>query len=194
MASTTHPAASCCVLYIKHMVCPRGIRVVRQELAQLGLSVVDVGLGWATVAEARQDVNWPRVREGLLRARFALLEDPRNVLTEKIRPLVNQRLCTKSRSLKHSIFNTLVRHLLVGYPQISQSFSRVTGCTLKHYVVSQHLEYVRELLATTDLGMNPIARRLGCSSLAHLSGQFRLAMGCSSSQYRQRLAMAEEAS
>ena len=39
-----------CVLYIKHMVCARGIRVVRQELEGLGLQVLDVRLGAATVA------------------------------------------------------------------------------------------------------------------------------------------------
>ena len=38
------------VLYIKHMVCARGIRVVRQELEGLGLQVLDVRLGAATVA------------------------------------------------------------------------------------------------------------------------------------------------
>ena len=39
------------VLYIKHMVCPRGVRVVRQELERLDLRVLDVRLGAATVGD-----------------------------------------------------------------------------------------------------------------------------------------------
>lgn len=174
------------VLYIKHMVCPRGVRVVRQELAQLGLTVLDVGLGWATVAEAADLVDWPRVRQALQAARFVLLEDPRQHLAGQVRQLVDQLLHTQPQTLRHAFSVTLSKLLGVGYPQLSAAFSQATGGTLKHYLVSRRVALVQELLENTTLTVNAIARHLGYSSLAHLSGQFRQATGCSPTQYRQR--------
>jgi hypothetical protein len=65
-----------CVLYIKHMVCARGIRVVRRELESLGLRVLDVRLGAATVATPAEQLDWARIRAALTTAGFALLESP----------------------------------------------------------------------------------------------------------------------
>ncbi|GAA3992156.1 AraC family transcriptional regulator [Hymenobacter antarcticus] len=174
------------VLCIKHMVCVRAVRVVRQELAGLGLTVVEVGLGWATVAQMPHQVDWPRLRETLHAARFALLEDPRYRLAEQAGELVDHLLRTQPQTLRHAFSVTLSKLLGVGYPQLSAAFSLATGGTLEHYLVSRRLALARELLETTPLTVNAIARHLGYSSLAHLSGQFRQATGCSPSQYRQR--------
>lgn len=58
------------------MVCPRGLRVVRHELERLGLRVLAVRLGAATVATPPAGLDWPRLRETLAVAGFCLLENP----------------------------------------------------------------------------------------------------------------------
>ena len=46
--------ASGTIFYVKHVVCPRGIRVLRELLTELGLTPRRVELGEAEVAEAAQ--------------------------------------------------------------------------------------------------------------------------------------------
>jgi hypothetical protein len=77
-----------CVLYIKHMVCSRGIRVVRQELARLGLRVLDVRLGAATVAGLVAELDWARIHEALATAGFALLQSPQHALAAQVKQAV----------------------------------------------------------------------------------------------------------
>ena len=173
------PALPSTVLYIKHMVCARGIRVVRRELEELGLEVLEVRLGAATVAGPPEQLDWPRLRATLEGARFALL---------------HLLLRQSGEALRHRAFGPAVaRELGLSYPQLNTAFARlVAGETLAGYIMGQRLAYARELLVSSALGVGPIARRLGYSSLAHFSGQFRRLACCSPSGYR-KLMRAESA-
>src|SRR5689334_3198803 len=93
--------SSTTVLYIKHMVCPRGIRVVRRELEGLGLQVLDVRLGAATVAGTGEALDWPRLRATLEGARFALLETFHQTLVERVGHVVNRLLRQSGAVLRH---------------------------------------------------------------------------------------------
>ncbi|MBC6609180.1 helix-turn-helix transcriptional regulator [Hymenobacter sp. BT188] len=177
------------MLFIKHMVCARGIRVVRRELEGLGLQVLDVRLGAATVAGPAEAVDWPRVRATLAAARFALLETWHQTLVERVSEAVNRRLRQPGEVLRHRAFGEAVaQELGLSYPQLSAAFARLgTGQTLAGYLLGERLAYAQELLASSALGVGLIARRLGYSSLAHFSGQFRRLTRCSPSTYRRRL-------
>lgn len=174
------------VLYIKHMVCARGIRVVRQELEGLGLEVLDVRLGAATVAGAPEDLDWPRLRTTLEVARFALLETFHQTLVERVSVVVNRLLREPGESLRHPAFGLAVaRELGLTHGQLSAAFTRLMGNgTLAGHVISQRLAYAQELRATSSLSVGFIARRLGYGSLAHFSGQFQRVTRCSPSTYR----------
>ena len=65
--------ASGTIFYVKHVVCPRGIRVLRKLLAELGLTPRRVELGEAEVAEAADAINWPALERVLLATGLALL-------------------------------------------------------------------------------------------------------------------------
>ena len=177
------------MLYIKHMVCARGIRVVRQELEGLGLTVLDVRLGAATVAGTAQELDWPRLRATLEAAQFALLETFHQTLLERVSEAVNRLLRQPDESLRHRAFGAAVaRELGLTYGQLNAAFARLAeGDTLAGYLLSQRLDYAQELLATSSLSIGVIARRLGYGSLAHFSGQFRRVARCSPSTYRKLL-------
>lgn len=186
-----HPASASptTVLYIKYMVCPRGIRVVRQELQGIGLQVLDVCLGAATVAGRPEELDWPRLRATLEAAKFALLETFHQTLVERVSVTVNHLLREPTESLRHRAFGAAVAHELgMTYRQLCPAFTRlIGGKTLADYILSQRLAYAQELLASTSLGVGLIARRLGYASLAHFSGQFRRVTRCSPSTYRKLL-------
>jgi AraC-like DNA-binding protein len=176
-----------CMLYIKHMVCPRGIRVVRQELEGLGLRVLDVRLGAATVANAGEQLDWARVREVLAAAGFALLESSEQALADRVQETV-AALLRRADTLRHRDFiSALAREVGVDSRRLHAAFARLPGhASLIGYITGQRLAYAQELLLTSKLDIGRIARQLGYGSLAHFSGQFRRFAQCSPSAYRQR--------
>ena len=194
MPSRPDAASPTTVLYIKHMVCARGIRVVRQELEGLGLRVLDVRLGAATVAGTAEELDWPRLRATLEAARFALLETFHQTLVERVSVAVNRLLREPGEALRHRAFGAAgARELDLPHGQLSAAFARLVGDkTLAAYILSQRLAYAQELLLASSLSVGLIARRLGYTSLAHFSGQFRRLARCSPSAYR-RLLRAEMA-
>jgi AraC family transcriptional regulator len=181
------------VLYIKHIVCTRCIRVVRQELEQLGFQVLDVRLGAATVAATAEQIDWPRLRAALTAAGFALLESMHQTLLGRVEAAVHQ-LLRQPPGLRHRAFPAAVaRELNLSVAQLSAAYGRLaTGDTLAGYIGRQRQAYAQELLASSALGVGLIARQLGYSSLAHFSGQFRRVAQCSPSTYRKRQHLAGE--
>lgn len=176
-----------CVLYIKHMVCARGIRMVRRELEGLGLRVLDVRLGAATVVGPADILDWARIREALATAGFALLESPAQQLVARVKQAVDE-LLHRPDTLRHRDFiPTLAQELGVSSRQLHACFAQVPGHeSLLSYITRQRLHYAQQLLATSRLDIGRIARQLGYGSLAHFSGQFRRFAQCSPSTYRQQ--------
>ncbi|WP_022821594.1 helix-turn-helix domain-containing protein [Hymenobacter norwichensis] len=187
MLLLSEPAPPTTVLYIKHIVCARCMRVVRQELEQLGFKVLEVRLGAATVATAAEQIDWPRLRSALKVAGFALLESVHQTLLGRVQVTVHQ-LLRQPPGLRHRAYPAAVAQEL-GMPvtQLSAAYAHlVTGDSLAGYIVRERQAYAQELLASSTLGVGLIARQLGYSSLAHFSGQFRRLAACSPSTYRKR--------
>jgi transcriptional regulator GlxA family with amidase domain len=181
-----------CVLYIKHMVCARGIRVVRRELEGLGLRVLDVRLGAATVISLDGQLDWARIRLALTTAGFALLESPAQALADRVKQAV-AGLLRRPVTLRHREFiPALAREIGLDSRRLHAAFAQLPGHeSLISYITSQRLAYGQELLATSRLDIGRIARQLGYGSLAHFSGQFRRFAQCSPSAYRQQVALVQ---
>lgn len=75
-------------LQIKNMVCPRCIRVVREELLKLGVTVYDVQLGEALVEINNAD--FIDIEEALIDNGFELLTDKEEQIVEKIKNIIIQ--------------------------------------------------------------------------------------------------------
>lgn len=71
------------------------------------------------------------------------------------------------------------------YGYLSNLFSSVEGVTIEHYFINQKIEKAKELLVYDELTLTQIAFRLGYSSVAHLSRQFKKVTGQTPSQFRQ---------
>ena len=56
--------------------------------------------------------------------------------------------------------------------------------TIERYLILQRIERVKELIKYDELTLSEIAFRLGYSSVAHLSNQFKKVTGLSPSAFR----------
>jgi AraC-like DNA-binding protein len=175
------------MLYIKNMVCPRCIKVVREELTKLGLDVRSVALGEVEVGGNAAELPLEKVQHVLHENGFELIEDKRVRVIEKIKhavlKLVQNDYEKNPIRLKDSEF--IAREVGQEYHSLSTLFSSVEGITLEHYLILQKIERVKELLKYGEMSLSQIAYSMDYSSVAHVSSQFKKMTGMTPSQFKQ---------
>ena len=162
-------------LYIKNMVCPRCIMAVRTILVSAGLTPTAVNLGEADIAESLNERQQANLSERLSQMGFELLDDPRSQLVEQMRVSVIEWVRMEGEHPKLSDY--LSARLHKEYSLLSKLFSEVKGITLERYAILHRIEYAKELLRYNQQSTSEIAYRLGYSSPAHFSAQFKQITG-----------------
>jgi AraC-like DNA-binding protein len=61
----------------------------------------------------------------------------------------------------------------------------VEGITIEQYILTQKIEKVKELLIYGEQTLSEISLRMGYSSTAHLSSQFKKLTGLTPTQFKQ---------
>ncbi|GAA4315004.1 AraC family transcriptional regulator [Compostibacter hankyongensis] len=172
-------------LYIKNMVCNRCVMVVREELEKAGLQPRSVILGEAELAGDPSEPQLRMLEERLNVLGFELLEDRKKQQIEKIRLLIINQVQQGEIPEHFSLITYISQNLHRDYSALSRLFSEVEGITIEQFFILQKIEKVKELLLYNELSLSEIAFRLGYSSVAHLSGQFKKITGLTPSSFRQ---------
>jgi len=173
-------------LFIKNMVCNRCVMVVQQELERQGLHPKQVSLGEVVIEEnelsqAQQD----KLDAALVNLGFERIDDRKARLIESIKSKVIQMIHHADQvDLKFNWSSVLAEELHYEYNYLSSLFSSVEGITLEQYIIRQKIEKVKELLFYDELNLSQIANRLGYSSVAHLSTQFKKVTGFTPSEMK----------
>ncbi len=172
-------------LKIKNMVCPRCIKVVREDLEKLGLEVMQVELGEAVVKTQKRAINLAAIRETLQSEGFALLEDKLAVVVEKIKAATIALVYSGDLGNRTVRFSEYISEAVgKDYHTISSVFSSAEHVTIEKYCILQKVERAKELFSDREQSFNEIARKLGYSSSAHFSNQFRQITGQSPTEFR----------
>lgn len=172
------------LLRIKNMVCDRCVMVVRTELERAGCRVLAVRLGEAEVEGGLSTGEKARLAERLEALGFELLEDRRARMIEAVKRAVIELVRAEEVMPDVRLSEYLQERLRVDYRQISTLFSETEGRTVEKYFIAQKIERVKELLVYDELSLGEIAFRLGYSSVAHLSAQFKQVTGMTPSRYK----------
>ena len=164
-------------LFIKNMVCPRCILVVRDILRQAGIEASSVVLGEAVLpaeltAERRKELD-----EALRAVGFELIDDRRKQTVERVKNTVIELVREKDAALRTNLSDYIADRLHQDYGAVSSLFSEIENTTIEQYFIAQKIERVKELLVYG-------ADKLNYSSTAHLSAQFKKVTGLTPSHFR----------
>lgn len=173
-------------LYIKNMVCNRCVMVVKQELERHGLHPTKVSLGEVVIEEGElTDDQQNKLDASLVSLGFERIDDRKARLIESVKSKVIQIIHhTDKVDLKVNWSSLLSEDLHYEYNYLSNLFSSVEGITLEQYIIRQKIEKVKELLFYDEFNLSEIADRLGYSSVAHLSAQFKKVTGFTPSEMK----------
>jgi AraC-like DNA-binding protein len=172
-------------LYIKNMVCSRCKMVVKSELEKLGLRPLAVDLGEVEIAADLEGYQRQDVHAALQKFGFALLDDKKSVIIERVKNLIVDLVQNKNNQLKTNLSDYLSRGLNHDYTYITNLFTQVEGTTIEQYFIAQKIERVKELLVYDEMSLSEISYQLNYSSVSHLSKQFKKVTGLTPSHYKQ---------
>ena len=178
--------AATTTLHVRNMVCGRCIKVVREELEELGLDVRSISLGEVVVAGRVEGARLQSVQEALEQNGFELIEDRRKKTIEKIKLAVLKLVRSEAleTEFKGKYSEYISREIGQNYSSLSALFSSSESVTIEHYIIMQKIERVKELLKYGELTLSEISYALGYSSVQHLSNQFRKVTGLTPSQFK----------
>ncbi|NSL88195.1 helix-turn-helix transcriptional regulator [Chitinophaga sp. Mgbs1] len=168
------------------MVCPRCIKVVTAVLEGASLKVQDIQLGKASVEGQLTEQQLQAIRIALQSEGFLLIDDKKQQLVAAIKNIVVETVhYSELDEMKENFSTLLAGKLQKDYHYLSSLFSEMEGITIEQYIIQQKIERVKELLDYNELSLSEISYKLGYSSVAHLSGQFKKVTGLTPSQYKQ---------
>lgn len=172
-------------IHIKNMVCNRCIKVVKEELENLGYQINSIILGEATI-QSTDKINFDLINKVLTENGFELIDSRQARVIEKIKIIVIESIRDMAEGkLKNISFTDMLQeNLNLSYQYLSTLFSSSEGITIEKYIILQKIEKVKELIVYDELSFSEIAYRLGYSSVQHLSSQFKKITGLTTSHFK----------
>lgn len=172
------------ILYIKNMVCNRCIMMVKQVLDSLDIKYANVQLGEVELITEPAPAQQDALGAELEKIGFALIDDRKTRLIEKIKNIIVKMVHHDQELPKHNLSEFLSEQLHYDYNYLSSIFSEIENITIEKYLINQKIERVKELLVYDELSLNEIADQVGYSSASHLSNQFKKVTGLTPGHFK----------
>ncbi len=166
------------------MVCSRCKMVVKDELIKFGLNPKSVELGEVETEEEVTDSEKNKLNIILQSFGFELIDDKKSRLIEKIKNSIVDLVHYSEERPATNFSDYISKKLRHDYHYLSNLFSEVEGTTIEKYFIAQKIEKTKELLKYNELSLSEIAERLGYSSVAYLSNQFKKQTGLTPTFYK----------
>ena len=173
-------------IHIKNMICHCCIRVIREDLEAVGISVHEISLGKATISYEEDEITYGQIRTILLDQGMDIIKTRDSQLVEQIKLAVVE--------LIHHMNNvdSIVRksEYLVGktglsYSYLSRIFSSQEHITLEKFIILNKIERIKELIDQEELTLSEIAYNMDYNSVQYLSSQFKQMTGMTVSEYKE---------
>ncbi len=172
---------------IKNMVCDRCIMVVGDIAKNLALPVKTVTLGEIDFAEtALKQTDIDHFEQAIKKVGFEVIADKKSLTVESIKAKIINYVNIEDEFERNTISSYLSKAINYDYNHLSRVFSEQEGITIEQYVINQKIEKAKELISYQQDNLTTISQKLGYSSLAHFSNQFKKVMGTTPSQFKKQ--------
>ena len=157
---------------------------VKSELEKAGLQPLSVELGEVEVEEPVSPEQLQQIDSSLTNLGFEIIDNRKSRMIEQIKNAIVSLIHHSDEHISTNLSEYISRKLNYEYNYLSNLFSEVEGTTIEKYFIAQKIEKIKELLKYDELSLSEIADRLGYSSVAYLSNQFKKQTGLTTSFYK----------
>lgn len=172
-------------LTIKNMVCDRCVLVIKNVMQELQFQPASVIMGEVDFAGrvlSGDDLN--KIKQSIVPLGFELVSNKKQALIEHIKTALIQLVHGGHELDNIKLSDYLKTQIQHDYQSLSHLFSSVEGMTIEKYFIHLKVERIKELLVYDELNLTEISYRLGYSSLAHLSSQFKQTTGMTPTAFK----------
>tara|TARA_R110002049_G_scaffold115331_3_gene267249 strand:+ start:1120 stop:1701 length:582 start_codon:yes stop_codon:yes gene_type:complete len=172
--------------WIKNMVCNRCLKVIKQELQELGVTVLSVELGRLLVEAPNKTNNEisSDVTAVLHANDFEIVQSEEEMLVERIKIILIEALQELPLHIKVKTSELLASTLHRDYKTLSKLFSANEKTTIEKYFIRLKIEKAKELIQMKQHSFSDVGHLLDYSSVNHLSRQFKEVVGMSMTDYK----------
>lgn len=166
------------------MVCSRCKMVVQAAIEKTGLEVVLVELGEVELKENPTNTQLQQFITALNAVGFELIDNKKARTIEKIKNAIVKLVHHSDLEMKTNLSDFITAQVHQDYNYLSNLFSEIEGTTIEKYFITHKIEKAKELLVYNEMTLSEIADRLGYSSVAYLSNQFKKITGLTPSHFK----------
>lgn len=171
-------------LHINYMVSLRCKMAVQAALEKMGIVYRGLELGEVDIDKITPELR-NRLRLELLVVGLELMDDKKAELIEKIKNVVVEMVHYADDLPRIKYSDYISDKLHKDYTYLANTFSEVTGITITHFIIKHKIEKAKELILYDQVPLKDIAYKLGYSSVAHLSTQFKKVTGLTPGYFKQ---------
>ena len=157
---------------------------VRFELTKLGVNPISVDLGEVELNNELTETQYQKFSATLKVYGFEIIDKSNARIIEKIKNIVIELVHRSDETMKINYSAYIEEKLKKKYNYLSNLFSEIEGITIEQFIIFQKIEKVKELLVYNELSLSQIADKLGYSSVAYLSTQFKKTTGLTPSYFK----------
>ncbi len=159
------------------MVCNRCKMVVKDLLEKYGLHLLSVELGEVETKNEPTKIMLQQLDDALKGLGFELIDNKKSQTIEKIKNAIVTLVHHSDKNINTNLSAFITSQIPLDYNYLSNLFSEIEGTTIEKYFIQQRIEKAKELLVYDELSLSEIADKLGYSSVAYLSSQFKKVTG-----------------
>jgi len=172
-------------IYIKNMVCSRCIKVVSEEIKNLGFEIKSIVLGHVELTTNINEEELNSIKSVLEKNSFELLSSRSSRIISLIKIEIIRVIHHNEEFPPNTKFSDYLSNKIgKDYSYLSNLFSNTEGITIEKYMILQKTERIKELLLYDELSLNEIAYQLGYSSVQYLSLQFKSTTGLTPTSFK----------
>lgn len=172
--------------WIKNMVCNRCIKVISQELLELGVTILSLELGRLLIGVTNKtdDEIISCVTNVIYANDFEIVQNEEEMLVERIKTVLIKQLQELPLNIKVKTSELIASTVYRDYKTLSKLFSANEKTTIEKYFIRLKIEKVKELIQMKQHSFSDIGYLLDYSSVNHLSRQFKDVEGMSMTDYK----------
>ncbi len=172
-------------IYIQYMVSLRCKMLVREQLKKLGLGQAAIDFGVVEILGSMSNAQHTQLTKELHRSGMVMLSKAQGSLIETIGQAIYDLIREPTVLTDAALEQYIAKKTGADYALTAKLFAEVKGQSIKLYIMTEKIEYAKELIIYDGLTLKQIAAKLQYSSIPLLTRQFKKISGLSPAYFRQ---------
>lgn len=166
------------------MVSHRCKLTVKEQLNHLDIPYQAIHLGMVELLTELNSSERDQLNQNLIKSGLELLIDQKLIMVENIKNVIVEMIHHSHDRPPFNYSDHIAAKLGYNYNYLGIIFREEAGVTIQQYIILHKIEKVKELILYDELNLGQIADKMGYSSIAHLSSQFKKNTGRSPSDFK----------